>query len=121
MVGVLETAALLVYAASIVGFEFVGETSGIVASDASLAVPVLVAVLVVFGVLDRGHHAGLWRGRAIARTPFVVVQAFAVVAAWPVATGGPTWERVLGLVLVVAAVVAGLAAMSPSASEALDR
>jgi hypothetical protein len=58
---------------------------------------------------------GLWRRRAAARVPFLLVQVFTVVAAWPLATGGLVWERVLGIALVVLAVASAYVALSPAA------
>jgi hypothetical protein len=119
-VGLVELAVLAVYAASLAVFAVVGKTSG-VAGRSEVADPVLVVLLLVFVVLVGLVLRALWRRRAAARVPFLLLQLFTVVAAWPLATGGLAWERVLGIVLVVGAAVAAYLMLSPAGSAELER
>ncbi len=51
---------------------------------------------------------GLYRRRRLARTPFLLAQAFAVVVAWPLVSSDIVLERVVGMALALMA-VAGIA------------
>jgi hypothetical protein len=62
---------------------------------------------------------GLFRRRRLARSPFLLTQAFALVVAWPLASSDVAVDRVAGIALAVAA-VAGLAlGLRPAVREAL--
>lgn len=105
VIGIVEALLLIGYAFSIAVFSRVGSTSGVTGAT-DLAVPILVGLLLLFGGLVGLVTWGLWSGHGAARTPFMLAQAFTVVAAWTLATGGEAWERGLGVALIAAAVVA---------------
>ena len=119
-VGALEALLLIGYGISVAVFPLVGRTSG-VSEGADVAGPVLAVILVVFGVLVALVVRGLLHRRAAARVPFFLVQAFTVIGAWPLASGGLAWERVLGIGLVVLAAASAYVALSPAGAAALDR
>jgi len=120
VVGVLEALALAAYAVSIAVFAVVGQTSG-VSGTGEVASPVLAIVLLALAALVVLVVVGLVRRRAAARVPFFLVQAFAVVAAWPLATGGLGWERALGVGFIVVAAAAAYVALSARGTAELDR
>ncbi len=120
VVGLLELVVLAGYAGSLAVFAVVGETSG-VAGRSQVADPVLVVLLLVFVGLVVLVLRAVWRRRAAARVPFLLLQVFTVVAVWPLASGGLAWERVVGVALVVGAAVAAYLVLSPAGSAELDQ
>jgi len=113
VVATLEAILLIGYAASIGVFELFGSTRGI-GGRTDLAPMVLIGLLAVFGFLVALIARALWERRAAARTPFVLLQAFTVVAAWPLATGEDGWLRVLGIALLLAAAASAVGVMAAS-------
>jgi hypothetical protein len=99
-IGAVEAIALTLYGVSIAIFEQTSETSGISGSGAVLLVTWMLA-----------------GGRRAARTPFVMVQAFAIVVGQPLAAAAPT--RIAGIVVMTAALLAIGVQFSSSAKEYL--
>ena len=119
-VGVIETALIVGYALSILLFDVRNQTSGL-AGTTELAWPVLVGLLLVFGLLVGTVTWGVWRRRSAARTPFFLVQAFTVVSAWQLASSDTTWVRVAGFAAIAVAVAAAYVMLSGSGAAQLDR
>lgn len=116
-VGAVQAAALIAYAGSILVFERGGATEGIAGTGANLQPVVLVALFLVFAALVLIATAMLARGRRAARTPFIMVQAFAVVVAQPLLD--ETSTRVLGLFVLASAVLGVVMALLRPAREFL--
>lgn len=106
VVGLIEALALVLYGISIVVYEQGGDTTGISGSGADLAPVVLIGLFLVFAALVLLVTWLLSKGRRAARTPFLMVQAFAIVVAQPLIAEPST--RVLGG-LVLLAVAVGIA------------
>ncbi len=86
--------------------------------DVWIAVATVAMWLVIVGALGL-IWLGLLRRRRVARTPFLLAQAFALVVAWPLASSDIVVDQVAGIALGVAA-VAGLAlGLRPAVSGAL--
>jgi len=119
-VGLLEAVLLAGYGVALEVFDLVGQTTG-VAGSTEVAPVALLAVFVAFGLLALLVTAGVWQRRAVARTPFFLMQAFAVVAAWPLASEAEGAARALGVVVIVLAVVAALMMLSPRGAGQLTR
>jgi len=62
---------------------------------------------------------GLYRRRRLARTPFLLAQAFALVVAWPLLAADAVVDVVLGAVTAVLAVAGLVLALRPSVRAAL--
>ncbi len=116
-IGVLEAIALTLYGVSIAIFERTSETSGISGSGADLAPAILITLLVIFAGLVLLVTWMLAGGRRAARTPFVMVQAFAIVVGQSLAAAAPT--RIAGIAVIAAAVLAVGVQFSSSAKEYL--
>ena len=116
-VGLIEAIALVLYGLSIVVYEQGGETTGISGSGADLAPVILIALFIVFAALVLLVTWMLSRGRRAARTPFLMVQAFAVVVAQPLVAEPST--RVLGGLVLLAVVVGAVTPFTSSAREFL--
>lgn len=85
--------------------------AGLAAAEIGMwALVVLGLVLVWWGLLRRS---------AIARTPFVLVQLFALVVAWPLVGSDVVAYRLAGIALGGAAIAGILLALRPSVREAL--
>ena len=115
--GVVEAIALALYGVSIAIFEQTGETSGISGSGADLAPAILTTLLAIFAGLVMLVTWMLAGGRRAARTPFVMVQAFAIVVGQSLATAAPM--RIAGIVVMTAALLAIGVQFSSSAKEYL--
>lgn len=107
-IGLIEALALALYGLSIVAFERSGETSGISGSGADLAPGVLVGLFLAFAAIVLLVTRLLVQGRPVARTPFAMTQAFALVIAQPLVTA--TGTRVFGI-LIIALAIAALVAL----------
>jgi len=118
VIGALEALLLVAYAVSIAVFELVGTTSGI-AGRTELAAPILIVLIAVFGVLIGIVTRAVWQRRSAARTPFLLTQAFGVVAAWTLTDGTDGWVRILGYAVLALAVVAFVCLIARSSE--LDR
>ena len=116
-IGVVEAIALTLYGISIAIFERTSETSGISGSGADLAPTILISLLAVFAGLVLLVTWMLAAGRRAARTPFVMVQAFAIVVGQPLTAAAPT--RMAGIVVMTAALLAIGVQFSSSAKEYL--
>jgi hypothetical protein len=117
-IGVIEAICLVLYGISIVAFEQTSQTSGISGSGADLAPAILVALFAVFAALVLLVTWMLSRGRRAARTPFVMVQAFAIVVGQPLAAATST--RTTGIALIALALLAVGLLFSSSAKEYLQ-
>ena len=109
-VAVMQAAGLLAYGGSIVLSEQGEPTTGISGSGADLAPGVLVALYGVFAALVLLVARAYGRGARAAFTPFLLVQAFAVVVAQPLLSAAST--RALGGLVLASAVAGGVAALS---------
>jgi hypothetical protein len=86
--------------------------------DVWIAVATVVMWLAILGALSL-IWLGLLRRRRMARTPFLLAQAFALVVAWPLVSSDIAADQVAGIALGIAA-VAGLAlGLRPAVREAL--
>jgi len=81
-----------------------------VATVVMWAVIVGALVLVWWGLLGR---------RRVARTPFLLTQAFALVVAWPLASSDIGLDRAAGIALGIAAVAGLVLGLRPAVREAL--
>ncbi len=96
-----------------VGLSLGSSDAGTVAAAATAGIWVLIAVglgLVWFG---------LYRRRRLARTPFLLAQAFALVVAWPLLAADPAVDVALGAASAALAVVGVVLALRPSVPAAL--
>lgn len=116
-VGVIESVALATYALAIVGFEQRAQTSGI--SGTQLAPAVLVGLYLVFAALAAGVAWLLIGLRAAAMTPYLLLQAFALVVAQPLVLAPAT--RALGAVVAAVALGGAFAVLMPSSRSLLRR
>lgn len=117
VIGVVEFLGLLGYAMTIVLSSLLHGTSGATGSDVSPWV--LLVTYCAFAALVGLIWRGLWRGSAAARTPFLLAQAFAIVIAQPLTSGGEVFERGLGWGLVLIALAGAGLILSRQASSAL--
>lgn len=115
-IGALQAVGLATYAVALLSFEAGSTTSGMQGSD--LAPGILVALYAIFAVLVFGVAFLFVTGHASARTPFVLVQVFGLVVAQPLLSGESTQR--LGVLLVLASVMAIGCAVSPSARRGLQ-
>lgn len=114
-VGLIEALSLLLYGLSIVVYESRGSTSGIAGSGADLAPAVLIGLFVVFGALVLFVTWLLLQGRRVARTPYLLAQAFAAVVAQALLSATST--RALGVVVLALAALAVAMTLTPSSRE----
>ncbi len=117
VLGYLEALAVISYGISIRAFETTGSTSGISGSGADLAPSVLTVLYAAFATLMGILATVLVRRRRAGLTPFLLVQAFALVVAQPLLLGNAT--RVLGVVVAVVALIAAGSALAPASRESL--
>lgn len=109
-VAVMQAVGLVAYGGSIVISEQGQPTEGISGSGADLAPGVLVGLYLVFAALVLLVARAYGRGARTAFTPFLLVQAFAVVVAQPLLSAGST--RALGILVLVTALLGAGAALS---------
>ena len=83
-----------------------------------IAVSTVLMWVVITGMLGLIWF-GLFRRRRMARSPFLLTQAFALVVAWPLAGSDVAVDRVAGIALAVAAVAGLVLALRPAVREAL--
>ena len=83
-----------------------------------IAVATVVMWLVIVGALALVWW-GLFRRRAVARTPFLLTQAFALVVAWPLVSSDIAADRAAGIALGIAAVVGLVLGLRPAVRAAL--
>ena len=103
-VGAIEAAALAGYGVLVLAASVTEGTAGAVGSDVSPLV--LFISYELFAGLIAWIVIGLSRDSARARTPFLLTQGFGLVIAQTLLAGGENFERVLGLLLAVAAATA---------------
>ncbi len=101
VIGYLEAVALAGYGASIALFEQTGTTAGVSGTGADVAPAVLTALYFVFAALTVLVTRLLSSSRRAAFTPFVLIQAFALVVAQSLL--GASGTRLAGVVLVAVA------------------
>lgn len=116
-IGALEALGLTAYGVSIIAFERGSTTTGISGSGADLAPAVLIALFIVFAGLVLLVTGMVRGGRRAARTPFLLVQAFALVIAQPLLSASDT--RILGVLIALGAVAGVASLVMPSAREYL--
>ncbi len=95
---------------------------GLGALGSDLEVWIAVATLVMWLVITAGLALiwwGLYRRRRLARSPFLLAQAFALVVAWPLISSDLTVDRVAGVALAGAAVVGLVLGLRPAVRELL--
>lgn len=102
--GLLQAVALVVFAMSIVvESERVNSTVG---------KPIAEAVIyAVFAVALAGLTSQLGRGRSWARTPFLVMQLFALIVGYTLLKGSGDWAHAAGAAVVASAVLAATGAL----------
>ena len=112
-VAAVEALAVLAYTLGIA-------LSGI-QNPGSVAAPAVEALIyLVFALGIALVVKGLWQARRWARTPFVVVQLFALVTGWTLLQGDGDSTHLLGWAVLVLAVLGLGCALAPSTGEALD-
>lgn len=116
LLGTVEAVGLAAYGISIIAYELGGSTTGIQGSD--LAPGVLVALYFVFAAIIAGVTFGLLQAKFGARTPFLLIQAFAVVIAQPLLSGEGT--TLIGIGIVGCAVAATVVCLLPSSRRTLQ-
>lgn len=109
----LEALAILAYTA---GIALSGaQNPGSVAAPAAEALIYLTFAVGIVLVVK-----GLWQRRRWSRTPFVVIQLFAIITGWTLLQGDGDSTHVVGLAVLVVAVVGLVCAFVPRTGEALD-
>ena len=103
-IGALEAFAVMAYALSLLVFSVTSPTEGSTGSD--VAGPVLALVILALGALLAVVTWAVWRGQPAARTPFILAQAFVLVAASSLITGDSPGLKAAGALAVLLAVVA---------------
>ena len=83
-----------------------------------IAVATVVMWVVIVGALALIWW-GLFRRRRVARTPFLLAQAFALVVAWPLVSSDIAVDRAAGIALGIAAVAGLVLGLRPAVREAL--
>lgn len=116
LLGTVEAIGLAAYGISIIGFELGGSTTGMQGSD--LAPGVLVVLYFVFAALIALVTFALLQTKLGARTPFLLIQAFAVVIAQPLVSGEGTIA--IGVVIICCAVAAAVACLLPTSGRVLQ-
>ncbi len=95
---------------------------GLGTRGSDLEVWIAVATVVIWSVIV-GALALVWWGlhrrRQVARTPFLLAQAFALVVAWPLVSSDIAVDRVAGIALGIAAVAGLVLGLRPAVREAL--
>jgi hypothetical protein len=86
--------------------------------DLWIAVATVAIWVVIVGALALIWW-GLVRGRRMARTPFLLAQAFALVVAWPLVNSDIAVDLVAGVVLAVVAAAGIVLGLRPAVREAL--
>ena len=119
IVALAEGAALVGYAVYVlVQVARLGLTGPSEVSNAP-AVTLEIVIFAVFGAGLLVSGRGLWRARRWARAPIVLGQLIALVVGVPLVLAVGWSERVVGAVVVVAAVAATIAILSPPTTRAL--
>jgi len=117
-IAAFEGFALVAYCVSI-GASYLGNGSqGTSGSEVSPFV--LIAVYLAFATMIGLVVRGLLRGNGSARTPYLVMQAFAFVIAQTLLSGAATYEVVCGWALIVLGLAGAGAILSPGASRGLN-
>jgi hypothetical protein len=117
-IAAIECVAVATYAVSILVVSRSTASQGTSGSDVSPWV--LVAIYVIFAGLIAINIRGLIRGNGSARTPYLVIQAFAVVVAQALVSGSETFEIAAGWTLISLAVAGAISILRPSASTGLN-
>ncbi len=86
--------------------------------DVWIAVATVVMWAVIVGALALVWF-GLLRRRRVARTPFLLAQAFALVVAWPLVSSDVVYDKAAGVALGIAGVVGLVLGLRPAVREAL--
>lgn len=86
--------------------------------DFWIAVATVVMWAVIVGALALVWF-GLLRRRQVARTPFLLAQAFALVVAWPLVSSDVVPDKAAGVALGIAGVVGLVLGLRPAVREAL--
>jgi hypothetical protein len=86
--------------------------------DVWIAVATVVMWVVIVGALALIWW-GMLRRRQVARTPFLLAQAFALVLAWPLASSDIALDRAAGIALGIAGVAGLVLGLRPAVREAL--
>ena len=113
-IGALEAAGLVGYGISILAFEQGHATAGIAGPGASLAPLVLVALYWIFAALIAVVAWQLVGLRNGARTPYFVIQAFALVVAQPLVVEPAT--RMIGLFVGAVGILGALALLASTSA-----
>jgi hypothetical protein len=109
----LEALAILAYTAGIA-------LSG-TQNPGSVAAPAVEALIyLVFAVGIVLVVKGLWQRRRWSRTPFVVIQLFALVTGWTLLQGDGDSTHLIGWAVLIVAVAGLVCAFLPRTGEALD-
>lgn len=80
-----------------------------------------IAVYAVFAALMFWLAWGLWRASPLARTPFLVTQAFAAIIGYTVWSGDGWATTAVGVVLMIVGVGGVVLGLSPALAKALSR
>lgn len=113
-IGALEAIALAAYAAAILVASF----NSYGATNSSSRIEALLYL--IFGGLVGLVAYGIYRRRALARTPFLVVQVFGLVVAYPLLRSGSVVPVAVGVVIAAVSVVGFVMALRPAVAEALS-
>lgn len=117
-IGLLQAAAILVYAASIGILHLQQGTQGATGSDVSpwflILTYVAFAGLIIWIVFKLARRSGS------ARTPYLLTQAFAVVIAQALVSGAETGEVIGGWILIGLAAIGTISILTPAASKNLN-
>ena len=111
---IAETVALVAYAIAIA--IAARNSSGATVTATGWEVAVYLAFAALLGVLS----VGLLRRSPLARTPFLVAQAFVLIVGWTVFSGDGTVTKTLGAIIAAVGVVGLIVSFSPAFVAALD-
>lgn len=111
---IAETVALVVYAIAIA--IAARDSRGATMTATGWEVAVYLAFAVLLGVLT----FGLMRRSALARTPFLVAQAFVLIVGWTVFSGDGTVTKTLGALIALVGIVGLVVSFSPAFVASLD-
>lgn len=118
VIGLAEVVAILIYALSIGWLHLQQGTQG--ATGSNVSPWFLIFTYVVFAGMIGWIVYKLYRRSGVARTPYLLTQAFAIVIAQALVNGSETAEKVGGWFLIILALLGAISLLTPAASKNLN-
>ena len=106
VIALAQSLGLVLYAAAI-GVASIGTP------NSGSAAPVAVIIFLVFAAGIGACAWGMWHGRQVTRTPFLVIQFFGLVTGWTLTQGDGDSVHAAGYAVLVLSVVGIALVMSP--------